>query len=105
MGGACSTPGGDTKCVQNYVLERESEADTAQWYSARLRAELSGVRVAARAGNFSLHHLVQTGSGAHPASNPVGTRAISLDLNLTTHLHLVLMSRRRGAIPPRRNMP
>jgi hypothetical protein len=25
------------------------------------------------AGNFSLHHRVQTGSGAHPASNPMGT--------------------------------
>jgi hypothetical protein len=26
------------------------------------------------AGNFSLHHRVQTGSGAHPASYPMGTR-------------------------------
>jgi hypothetical protein len=25
------------------------------------------------AGNFSLHHRVQTGSGAHPASYPTGT--------------------------------
>jgi hypothetical protein len=25
-------------------------------------------------GNFSLHHRVQTGSGAHPASYPMGTR-------------------------------
>jgi hypothetical protein len=35
---------------------------------------VSGVRVSARAGNFSLHHRVQAGSGAHPASYPVGTR-------------------------------
>jgi hypothetical protein len=28
----------------------------------------------ARAGNFFLHHRVQNGSGAHPASYPVGTR-------------------------------
>jgi hypothetical protein len=28
---------------------------------------------AAGAGNFSLHHCIQTGSGAHPASYPVGT--------------------------------
>jgi hypothetical protein len=28
----------------------------------------------AGAGNFSLHNRVQTGSGAHPASYPVGTR-------------------------------
>jgi hypothetical protein len=27
------------------------------------------------AGNFSLHHRVQNGSGAHPASYPVGTRS------------------------------
>jgi hypothetical protein len=26
------------------------------------------------AGNFSIHHCIQTGSGAHPASYPVGTR-------------------------------
>jgi hypothetical protein len=25
------------------------------------------------AGNFSLHHHVQNGSGAHPASYPMGT--------------------------------
>jgi hypothetical protein len=37
-------------------------------------ARRSVVRVPARAGNFSLHHHVQTGSGAHPASYPIGTR-------------------------------
>jgi len=25
-------------------------------------------------GNFSLHHHIQNGSGAHPASYPIGTR-------------------------------
>jgi hypothetical protein len=34
----------------------------------------SRVRLPAGAGNFSLHHRVQNGSGAHPASYPVGTR-------------------------------
>jgi hypothetical protein len=34
----------------------------------------SRVRFLAGAGNFSLHHRVQNGSGAHPASYPVGTR-------------------------------
>jgi hypothetical protein len=34
----------------------------------------SKVRFAAGAGNFSLHHRVQKGSGAHPASYPMGTR-------------------------------
>jgi hypothetical protein len=32
-----------------------------------------GVRFPAGAGNFSLHHRVQTGSGAHPASYQMGT--------------------------------
>jgi hypothetical protein len=45
-----------------------------QWYSAGLRAGRSGVRVSTGAGNFCLHHRVQTGSGAHPASYPTGTR-------------------------------
>jgi hypothetical protein len=34
----------------------------------------SRVRFLVGAGNFSLHHCVQNGSGAHPASYPVGTR-------------------------------
>jgi hypothetical protein len=34
----------------------------------------SRVRVPAGTGNFSLHHRVQNGSGAHPASYPMGTR-------------------------------
>jgi hypothetical protein len=35
----------------------------------------SRVRFSAGAGNFSLHHHVQNGSGAHPASYPMGTRS------------------------------
>jgi hypothetical protein len=46
----------------------------AQRYSAGQWAEWSGVRVPAGVGNFSLHHRVQTCSGAHPASYPMGTR-------------------------------
>jgi hypothetical protein len=34
----------------------------------------SRVRFPAGAGNFSLHHRVQNGSGAHPTSYPMGTR-------------------------------
>jgi hypothetical protein len=34
----------------------------------------SRVRFPAGTGNFSLHHRVQNGSGAHPASYPMGTR-------------------------------
>jgi hypothetical protein len=40
----------------------------------RLDDRGSGVRFPAWAGNFSLHHRVQNGSGAHPASHPMGTR-------------------------------
>jgi hypothetical protein len=32
------------------------------------------IRVPTGAGNFFLHQRVQTGSGAHPASYPMGTR-------------------------------
>jgi hypothetical protein len=38
------------------------------------------VRVPAGAGNFSLHHRVQIGSGAQPVSYPMGTGALSLGL-------------------------
>jgi hypothetical protein len=34
----------------------------------------SRVRFPAKAGNFSLHHRVQTGSEAHPASYLMGNR-------------------------------
>jgi hypothetical protein len=34
----------------------------------------SRFRFPAGAGNFSLHHSVQTGSGAQPASYPMGTK-------------------------------
>jgi hypothetical protein len=34
----------------------------------------SRVRFPAETGNFSLHHRLRNGSGAHPASYPMGTR-------------------------------
>jgi hypothetical protein len=51
-----------------------SEAGRVQWYIAGLRFGRSGVQVLAGAGNFSLHHRIQTGSGAHPASYPMCTK-------------------------------
>jgi hypothetical protein len=39
-----------------------------------LADQMIGVRFSAGAGDFSLHHRVQTGSGPHPASYPTGTR-------------------------------
>jgi hypothetical protein len=49
-------------------------AGIARWYTTGLRDGWSGVRAPAGTGNFSLHHRLQTGSGAHPASYPMGIR-------------------------------
>jgi hypothetical protein len=49
-----------------------TEAGIALGYGLDYRG--SRVRFPAGAGNFSLHHCVQIGSGAHPASYPMGTR-------------------------------
>jgi hypothetical protein len=50
---------------------RDSSIGTALGYG--LDGWGSKVRFPAGAGNFCLHHRVQNGSGAHPASYPVGT--------------------------------
>jgi hypothetical protein len=44
-------------------------------YFGKYGLDVPGSRVLfpAGAGNFSLHHRVQNGSGAHPASYPMGT--------------------------------
>jgi hypothetical protein len=49
---------------EDFTIYFSFEAGIVQWYSAGLRA---GVRVPAWAGNFSLHHRVHSGSGAHSA--------------------------------------
>jgi hypothetical protein len=43
----------------------------------------SMVRFPAGAGNFSLHYRVQNGSGAHPASYPMGAGAYSRGVTRT----------------------
>jgi hypothetical protein len=50
----------------------DSSVGTALGY--RLDDRGSRVRFPAGAGKFSLHHRVQDGSGAHPASYPMDTR-------------------------------
>jgi hypothetical protein len=50
---------------------RDSSVGIATGY--RLDDRMIGVRFTAGAGNFSLLRRVQTGSGAHPASYPMGT--------------------------------
>jgi hypothetical protein len=55
-----------------FFKSRDSLVGTVLGYELDDRG--SRVRFPAGAGNFSLHHRVQNGSGAHPASYPVGTR-------------------------------
>jgi hypothetical protein len=54
------------------MLSRDSSVGIALGYGLDDRG--SRVRFPAGAANFSLHHRVQNGSGAHPASYPMGTR-------------------------------
>jgi hypothetical protein len=58
----------------NLLIPWKQTAKKAQWYNTELQAGWLGVWVPAGAGNFSLHHCVQTGSEAHPASYLMGTR-------------------------------
>jgi hypothetical protein len=53
-------------------VSRDSSVGIALGYKLNDRG--SRVRFPAGAGNFSLHHCVHNGSGAHPASHPMGTR-------------------------------
>jgi hypothetical protein len=51
---------------------RDSSVGIALGYG--LDDRCSKVRFLPGAGNFSLHHRVQNGSGTHPACYPMGTR-------------------------------
>jgi hypothetical protein len=56
---------------------RDSSVGIALGYRSDDRG--SRVRFRAGAGNFSLHHRVQNGSGAHPASYPMCNRVFFPD--------------------------
>jgi hypothetical protein len=56
----------------SFVESRDSSVGIALGYG--LDDQGCWVRFSVGAGNFSLHHRVQNGSGAHPASYPVGIR-------------------------------
>jgi hypothetical protein len=58
--------------VPGPTKSRYSSVGIAMGYSLDIRG--SRVRFPTGAGNFSLHHRVQNGSGAHPASYPVDAR-------------------------------
>jgi hypothetical protein len=57
-----------------FLLNLSPSHSSDQWYNAGLRAGWSGFPVPEGTENCSLHHRVQTSSGAHLASYPVGTR-------------------------------
>jgi hypothetical protein len=57
------------------IQSRDSSIGIALSYGLDERG--SRVRFPVRAGNFSLHHRVQNGSGAHPASYSMGNRGSS----------------------------
>jgi hypothetical protein len=73
-------------CTNFYVFSHETH-ETCRDSSIGIALDYglddrgSRVRFPAGAGNFSLHHRVQNGSGAHPASYPMGTRG-SLSLGV-----------------------
>jgi hypothetical protein len=69
-------------------------AGIAQWHSAWLRAGWSGIRIPTGAGNFSLHHCVQTDSGVHPRALSLGIKrpGVKADHSSPSTMH--------GAIPP-----
>jgi hypothetical protein len=58
---------------QNNSNSRDNSVSIALGYGLDDRG--FRVRFPVGAGNFSLHHRVQNGSGAHPASHPMGTRS------------------------------
>jgi hypothetical protein len=58
--------------LQPIIKSRDSSVGIALGYG--LDDRVSRVRFPAGAENFSLHQRVQNGSGAHPASYPMGTR-------------------------------
>jgi hypothetical protein len=61
-----------TDVYSHYSKSRDSSVGIALGY--RLGDRGSRVRFPAGSGNFPLHHRVQNGSGAHPASYPMGRR-------------------------------
>jgi hypothetical protein len=70
VGGACSTHGRCGKYMEKFWSG--TSVGIALGYGLDDRG--SRVRFSAGAGNFYLHHRIQNGSGAHPASYPIGAK-------------------------------
>jgi hypothetical protein len=61
-------------------MRRDSLVGIALGYGLDNRG--ARVRFPTEAGNFSLHHRVQNGSGTHPASYPMGIGDLCLGIKL-----------------------
>jgi hypothetical protein len=57
-----------------YLVKHKSDSSVGIALGYGMDDRGSRVRFPAGVGNFSVHHRVQNGSGAHPASYPMGTR-------------------------------
>jgi hypothetical protein len=91
--------------IRYYLIKsRDSSVGIALGYGLDDRG--SRVRFPAGAGNFSLHYRVENGSGAHPASYPMGTGGSFPGVKATGAWSWPLSSiycrgqRMSGAIPP-----
>jgi hypothetical protein len=57
-----------------YCLNNSDKESSQPYHIGDMDDRGFRVRFPEGAGNFSLHHRVQNGSGAHPASYPMGIR-------------------------------
>jgi hypothetical protein len=64
----------DINYYMSYVSNQSHDNSVGMELGYGLDNRGSRVRFLAGAGNFSLHHRVQNGSGAHPASYARGTK-------------------------------
>jgi hypothetical protein len=64
----------DKRFSFHYTEEKSRDSSVSIALGYGLDDQGSRVWFLAGAGNFSRHHHVQTSSGAHPASYPMGTR-------------------------------
>jgi hypothetical protein len=77
MNRTCSTHNeNENKCTENFGRNPQGKWNRDSSVGIVLRYGLDGrgsrIRFTAGIGNFSLHHSVQSGSGAHPASYLMG---------------------------------
>jgi hypothetical protein len=61
-------------CFVVFYINKSRDSSVGITLGYGLDYRRSRVRLPGGAGNFCLHHRVQNGSGAHPASYPVGSR-------------------------------